>query len=200
MHSHIAKVLAYYNDNAADTAARLHPLAHDAILPQVDALLPAGPFKLLDVGAGSGRDAAHYAALGHAVTAVEPAKALCAIGQQNTQGLNVRWLADALPDLPQVQALGEKFDVVLLSAVWMFLPPEARLPSLLTLKNMLAPNGLVVMTVQSASGARAELKHFTTEAEYQALAAQAGLQLQQCSPIPDSKGRGEWAWQLVVLA
>ncbi len=41
---------------------------HAAILP----LLPAPPAHVLDIGAGTGRDAAGFAALGYRVTAVEP--------------------------------------------------------------------------------------------------------------------------------
>ena len=35
-------------------------------------LLPTAPSRVLDIGAGTGRDAAGFAALGHSVVAVEP--------------------------------------------------------------------------------------------------------------------------------
>src|ERR1700692_3272765 len=41
---------------------------HKAILH----LIPSEPCRVLDVGAGTGRDAAGFAALGHHVVAVEP--------------------------------------------------------------------------------------------------------------------------------
>ena len=35
-------------------------------------LLPTAPSRVLDIGSGTGRDAAGFAALGHSVVAVEP--------------------------------------------------------------------------------------------------------------------------------
>lgn len=50
---------------------------HRGVLP----LLPAAPARALDIGAGTGRDAAALAALGHTVLAVEPTPAMRAHGQ-----------------------------------------------------------------------------------------------------------------------
>lgn len=199
MTEHIKKVIAYYDENAAEVVDRLHTLSHEGVLPEVDALLPEGPFKLLDIGAGSGRDAIWYAEQGHQVTAVEPAENLRMLGMQNTAGHPVRWLGDALPELPTLHASTRSFDVILLSAVWMFLPPDSRLPTLLSLKKLLAPAGHIIMTVQTATGERNELKYFTTPDEFAVLAAESNLELLCCKDIPDSKGRPEWRWQLVVL-
>ena len=35
---------------------------------------------------------------------------------------NVTWLDDSLPELSRLRALGHRFDLVLLSAVWMHVP------------------------------------------------------------------------------
>ncbi|WP_158600988.1 class I SAM-dependent methyltransferase [Teichococcus wenyumeiae] len=60
----------------------------EAVVPQYEAadpvtlhtwlqdLLPSSPAAVLDVGAGSGRDAAWLAGLGHDVVAAEPANAM----------------------------------------------------------------------------------------------------------------------------
>ena len=50
---------------------------HRGLLP----LLPAAPARALDIGAGTGRDAAALAALGHTVLAVEPTPEMRAHGQ-----------------------------------------------------------------------------------------------------------------------
>ena len=43
-------------------------------------LFPQAPARILDIGAGTGRDAAWFATLGHSVLAVEPTDALGALG------------------------------------------------------------------------------------------------------------------------
>ncbi|BCV28945.1 hypothetical protein TUM3811_28050 [Shewanella algae] len=64
-----------------------------------------GPLRILDVGAGSGRDAAFFATerLGNWVLTVEPAKALTSFGKRFPQGLPVTWHNDTLPELADVE-------------------------------------------------------------------------------------------------
>lgn len=68
----------------------------------------------LDVGAGSGRDAAWLASHGYTVTAVEPAQAMRLEGQRRHPEEAIRWLDDRLPGLTQVHRLvfAGDFDVV----------------------------------------------------------------------------------------
>ena len=63
-------------ENYADEAPEL--LKHYESISFADAhrlvmhLIPTAPSRALDIGAGTGRDAAGFAALGHSVVAVEP--------------------------------------------------------------------------------------------------------------------------------
>ncbi|WP_431268363.1 class I SAM-dependent methyltransferase [Dankookia sp. P2] len=64
---------------AAEAAALLRQyegIPFEAVHRAVRHLFPAPPARVLDVGAGTGRDPAAFAALGHAVVAVEPTAAL----------------------------------------------------------------------------------------------------------------------------
>lgn len=67
--------------------------------------------RILDIGAGSGRDAKHtadQAVKEHGadnniqVFAVEPANLLVELGARQTKGLNVKWLTDSLPALSTI--------------------------------------------------------------------------------------------------
>ncbi|MBI0539713.1 class I SAM-dependent methyltransferase [Roseomonas sp. KE2513] len=89
-------------------------------------LLPVAPAPVLDVGAGSGRDAAWLADLGHDVVAVEPAAGLRRIAEGQHPSPRIRWLDNRLPALATTARLGLSFDAVLLSAVWMHLAPADR--------------------------------------------------------------------------
>ena len=53
-------------------------------------LFPERPSRVLDIGAGTGRDAAGFCALGHNVTAVEPTPEMRAHGQRLHGHLPIR--------------------------------------------------------------------------------------------------------------
>ena len=89
-------------------------------------LIPKTPGRVLDIGAGTGRDAAALAALGHSVVAVEPTPELRAEGQRLHAAAAIAWIDDALPDLRQLPEGAGRFDLVMLSAVWMHLDPDQR--------------------------------------------------------------------------
>ena len=89
--------------------------AHEAVLD----LLPAHAGDVLDVGAGTGRDAAHLAAKGNRVVAVEPAAALREAAAELHPSAAIEWVDDGLPALGTVVERGSRFDLILMSAVWM---------------------------------------------------------------------------------
>ena len=160
------------------------------------------PGKALDVGAGSGRDARFLAGLGFAVTAVEPADALREQAQKLSQHLPIQWLSDLLPGLPSIRELRQRFDLVLLSAVWMHLSPAERSQALPVLDSLLVPDGLLVLTLRHGSFNDERQSYPVSCAEILRLIQQQQLTL---TPIlisdltTDSLGRSDVAWQTVVL-
>ena len=59
-------------------------------------LFPSTPSRVIDIGAGTGRDAAGFCALGHSVTAVEPTPEMRAHGLRLHGPLPIRWIDDSL--------------------------------------------------------------------------------------------------------
>lgn len=121
---------------------------HSDWLPQLDK--KAG--LALDVGAGSGRDALALAERGWDVVAVEPALALRRLGEAATAHCSIQWVDDSLPDLGEIRKLSYRFDLVLVSAVWMHLPPGSRERAFRILTELLAPSGLLVITLRHGPG------------------------------------------------
>ena len=68
---------------------------HHSILP----LVPTTPCRVLDIGAGTGRDAAGFAALGHNVLAIEPTAAMRERAITLHPSPRIEWLDDSLPEL-----------------------------------------------------------------------------------------------------
>ena len=111
-------------------------------------VLPTHAVHALDVGAGTGADAAWLAAQGHTVVAVEPTDAFRIAGQVLHPHQAIEWLNDSLPSLSAVCAKRQRFGLIMLTAVWMHLEPEQRLAGMNALAELLAPSGVIVMSLR----------------------------------------------------
>ena len=169
---------------------------HRDLLP----LLPGPPARMLDIGAGTGRDAAALAALGHAVTAVEPTPELRAAAQRLHSGAAIRWIDDALPDLARVRALGERFDLVLLSAVWMHLDDSERQAAMTAVAALLAPGGVMSLSLRHGPVPAGRRMFEVTTDETRALAEAAGLRTLHDSTAAALLNGPEVWWSRLVFA
>jgi len=100
---------------------------------------------VLDVGCGSGRDAMGILKFGHNVFGVDPSFDILQLARLR-HGEFVTWINDSLPRLPKIQSLRKKFDVILVSAVWMHLPEKTQLESIQTLKSLLNVGGKIIIS------------------------------------------------------
>ncbi|MDR3481928.1 MAG: methyltransferase domain-containing protein [Burkholderiaceae bacterium] len=168
----------FYNRYAADAiqseAARSALSRYFAL-----AFKPGG--RVLDVGAGSGRDLAVLRAMGFDAFGVEPNAAMRAVAVCNHPELAGRVLDGALPQLGV--PFGGGFDGVVCSAVLMHVAPADLPPSALALRALLAPGGRLLVSLpfmhpDLLAGERdADGRYFQNHA-YEALArhlAAAGL-------------------------
>ncbi len=163
--------------------------------------LPAPPGHALDVGAGSGRDANALAARGWRVTAAEPAPPLRRLAEAaSPAGQAIVWADSALPELGGVTAPGEGFALILLSAVWMHLAPDQRPGALRRLVGLLAPRGVVVVTLRHGPATDDRAFHPCDRATLKALAREQGLAVAFEHRTDDQLGRDAVRWETVVLA
>ena len=137
-----------YAEEAEDLFKRYESISgaetHKAVLH----LIPAAPARILDVGAGTGRDAAWFAGIGHRVTAVEPTDAMRLPAMKLHPSPLIEWLDDSLPELPLLRSRGEAFDLILLSAVWMHFDGEQRRQAMATLAALLRTGGTLIVRVR----------------------------------------------------
>jgi len=198
----------FYNQNAHQLAdsylSKTFEQVHESWFSYLSPILNTPNARILDLGAGAGRDSKYLAEQGAknhvSVTAIEPASTLAEIGENQTQGLNVIWLQDSLPDLSVLTKQEISFNLILLSAVWMHIPGSQRERSLRKLANLLKPGGKLVISLRHGSSSD-ERKMFDVCSDELINKAKAfGL-----SPIlvtdinKDVIGREEVTWQTVVL-
>ena len=140
--------IPHYEQNAQQLVDQYESLSFEVVHAGLLDLLPKAGSTVLDVGAGSGRDAAWFASRGYDVVAVEPSAAMRERGRALHQSARINWIDDSLPNLIQVRRLGLTFDLILLSAVWMHIPPSSRERALRKMATMLAPNGRIAISLR----------------------------------------------------
>jgi len=138
-------------------------------------LLPAMPGRVLDIGAGTGIDAAWFAARGHRVVAVEPTAEFRAAAMERHASAAIEWLDDALPELERVLARGQTFDTILLSAVWMHLNESERRIGMPALASLLAPEGVMLLSLRHGPVPEGRRMFQVSAEETVELARQEGL-------------------------
>ncbi|AUH33960.1 class I SAM-dependent methyltransferase [Paracoccus tegillarcae] len=189
---------AIYAANSAELAARYEEISVSGHFAPVIDLFPAPPARIADIGAGSGRDASWFAELGHKVVAAEPVAELRAEAMRRHPDADVCWIADGLPDLALLSAR-PGFDLLTVSAVWHHVPPDNRADAMRNLAALLAPDGLLVMSLRHGPLA-VERGVFPPDAGGAiALAEAQGLRLQRCVRVDaqqqDSRLAGIiWEW------
>jgi SAM-dependent methyltransferase len=159
----------------------------EALIPQYEAipfvkrheaemhLLPTVPSRILDIGAGTGVDAAWFAGQGHSVLAVEPTSEFLTAAMRLHPSPLIEWLDDTLPGLERVLLRGQRFDVVMLSAVWMHLDEMERGAGMPRLGSLLAPDGLVLLSLRHGPIPAGRRMFDVSGEETIALARQHGL-------------------------
>jgi len=193
--------VAIYNAQAQELAEAYDRLEFLGGFPGLAGLVEAraAGSLALDVGAGSGRDAAKLVDLGYEVVAVEPAAAMRAEGQRRHAEPRIRWLDDRLPDLRRVHETAIAFDLVLLSAVWQHVAPHERQRAFRKLVTVLKPGALLVMTLRQGPAPSDRPMHEVTLGEVEALARMFGLEVFRAVDQPDALRRSEVRWTAVVL-
>lgn len=199
---------SFYNKNAEELAklylSKSFEQVHEAWLEYLTPILNKPDARILDLGAGAGRDSKYLAEKGAenniSVIAVEPAQTLAELGKKQTKGLNVNWLQDSLPDLQRITNKEISFDFILLSAVWMHIPDSQRSRSLRKLANLLKPGGKLVISLRHGpSGDQRNMFDVCSDQLLQ-MSKEFGLSpLLVTEKNADVIGRESVTWQTVVL-
>ena len=115
---------------------------------QVLHLIPTAAGSVLDIGSGTGRDAAAFAAMGHRVVAVEPTAELRTRAAALHPSPRIEWLDDSLPDLALLARRRERFDLVMLTAVWMHLDEEQRRRAMPGVSRLVRTGGVLILSLR----------------------------------------------------
>ncbi|EME99966.1 class I SAM-dependent methyltransferase [Streptomyces mobaraensis NBRC 13819 = DSM 40847] len=188
---------AGYGETAEALAEQYESVDFAEVHREVLHLFPERPGTVLDIGAGTGRDAAALAGRGHRVVAVEPTAALRAVGRRLHADRDIEWIDDALPGLRTL--LGRRFGLVLLTAVWMHLDEDERPAAMETVSGLVGSGGRVVLSLRHGPVPPGRRMFPVTADETAALARRYGLAALHLAHGGDPLGRADVTWSHLVL-
>lgn len=137
-----------YTEEAEALFRQYEGIAFAEVHRQVLHLIPTVPGRVLDIGSGTGRDAAAFAAMGHRVVAVEPTAAMRLRAAALHPSEQIEWIDDSLPGLARLMPRGEAFDVVMLTAVWMHLDDRQRQLAMPKIASLVRSGGVLILTLR----------------------------------------------------
>lgn len=191
--------IGWYEAHAREAAERYERADSARLHAWVEDFLPQERAAVLDVGAGSGRDAAWLASKGHDVVAIEPAAAMRKEARRRHPQANIQWQSDRLPELQTITRTGLSFDFILLSAVWMHVAPQSRRRAFRKLTNLLKPGGALAISLRHGPAEPGRGMHEAAPEEIEKLAREHGAFVAFREESGDLLGRNDVRWtQLVV--
>ncbi|MEZ8100354.1 class I SAM-dependent methyltransferase [Vibrio bivalvicida] len=190
--------LSFYDENAAQLAEQYDSVDFESVHSSWRSYWPLSGSLVLDVGAGSGRDAQWFDSHGCKVVAIEPSTGFRQLGQQRTSS-TVHWVDAQLPDLSSLATSSYKFDLILVSAVWMHIPVPKRYQSLCSLVERLAERGRIVITLRHGAFGDGRTSYGVSLAELEQIAQRLDLVVCHVEDTEDGLSRTGLTWQTVVL-
>jgi SAM-dependent methyltransferase len=195
----MGSTLEYYDRHAERIAAHYEEVDFSATLEPVIAALPAGA-RVLELGCGSGRDAAALLARGFDVTATDGSAEILAEAARHHPELSHRLIHHALPGELPFEA--GSFEAVLSMAVLMHLEAAELKSAYSAVHRVLRPGGLFAYSVNTeragldARGRDERGRHFTclSPAEWERLHEAAGFQTEWKKESDDVTGRAGIRW------
>jgi SAM-dependent methyltransferase len=192
----------YYDAHAPRLAASYESIEAARLNAWLRDSLPTAPACVLDVGAGSGRDAAWFASLGFDVVAIEPSAKMVKEAQHFHLESPVHWIdGDSLPGLERTLRRGQAFDFILLSAVWMHVPRTDRPRAFRKLVSLMKPGARMAITLRHGPGAPGQgVYDDVSAAEIEALCRAHGAYVEKRhDAVADLGGRSEVSWTQIIV-
>ena len=137
------------------------------------------------------------AAMGAYVTAVEPAATLRALGAEATT-TSVRWIDDRLPELSSLAGENGAFDLILCSAVIMYIGRNDLTHALVRLRELMSENGSLVISTKVAGPPLERCNYYSPEF-LMAIARAVGLRCIGNRSMPDQLARVGVHWRTLIM-
>lgn len=198
-----ATTVEFYEKNAAEIASRYETVG-SPVERYFGVAFVAGS-RILDIGAGSGRDAACLLAHGYDTYGVEPSLGLRQAAVSAHPELANRLDAASMPELGM--PFGGGFDGILCSAVLMHVPDQEMFDTALAIRALLNPRGRLLLSLPLSRGegltqerdSNGRLFKGYQPGEIQLLFERLGFQLISRWDTEDALDRAGTSWYTLLL-
>ena len=190
--------IRWYQKHARVAAQRYESVAAENLHGWLQKFLPEEPGRILDIGAGSGRDAAWLAGLGHQVVAAEPSSEMRKEAKRCHPGAEVQWRSDRLPAL-RTLSRQEPFDLILVSGVWQYVAKSDRKRAFRKAINLLKPGGVLAISLRHGPELPDRQAHAVSAEEIESLARDHGAFVVHKDEVKDGLGREEVRWTNLAI-
>lgn len=198
------KTADFYNKNANELYNRYNSVIPDYLNKICSLLKPED--RILDIGAGTGRDLINLYSQNFDIYGLEPSKELIKIFKQNNPNLNGRIIYGEIPDRIPDTILTKQWDCILISAVLQHLDENELVESISLLKTLIKESGHIVLSIPITypdiinnrdKDGRLFILRSTTD--YINLLYEAGFVLIDDIKYKDALKREETHWKTLVL-
>ena len=189
----------YYDQYATSLADGYEAISFEAAYPFLSDVLKGDTFSILDIGSGSGRDAAWLAEQGHTVFAVEPSNVMRKLAKNIHSNNNITWLNDSMPKLSSAALKEKTFDFILINAVWMHLRPTEYNSALERVYELLSPAGEVYVSLRIGPSDEKRYMFEVSPVDFVVQAEMVGFKVIPQGDFNDLLERPEVSWKVFKL-
>ena len=195
----LAEIVEAYDREAPVLAASYEKAKLQFAEPWWTQALPPAPALVLDVGAGTGLDAAWLASHGYEVVAVEPSTGMADVARSNGSPASISWVVDSLPDLIVIRNNNAVFDFILCNGVLQHVPPPLLQNAIASLADLIKPTCACAVSLRIGRlDARRAMFRLDPE-DFCSFATNSGFTVESKSSYADPLDRVDVSWVMLTL-
>lgn len=204
MNENARKSIKTYDARAASLCKTYNDLTTENVLPGILRILPVKyqkrPYRALDLGCGSGRDAFWLASQGFYVVGADASIGMIRQAwDQKMHGSKTIFIEDKFPSLDRVRQLNQSYDFYLMSASWMHLDGEERKTMVERMYGLSRSDATAYISLRHGPSPVDRPMFDTSVEELRDLASDNAAKSVVLASSADHQGRGNVTWDYVAL-
>jgi len=190
----------FYENNAYSLIDRYDSADMSVLHQQLIKHIPVNS-KVVDIGFGSGRDLSFLQSKGYEVYGIEPVESFVVQAKNRFSNISDHFCQGSFLSANTPSDWLKSFDVLISIAVWMHLKNDEHAQAIETIKSLLKPHGIVVISFSLGKRKNDDGRHFEPLTGQDVIDdfINTGFTLVDSQYTKDSLGRASIEWATVVF-